>query len=353
VRKALLGLGVALALAGCTKPAPPGVVVLSYGTNYAPSHPFSRADKVWIDWIEKQSHGSIKIRPYWAGALLSADSSMEELRHGVADIGLITPIYVRGGEQLQRAQAGFYQGARTIAQQVALYRCLAADDPGYAKELQGLHVLAVQGGSLPGILTRDRPVTTLADLRGMRLRAPNELLPVLRQLGADPVNMPMSEVYSALAKGVIDGVVAPADTLKALHFAEVGHHFTEIAIPRGAYPARAIGDESWNRLTPAQRALLDQGRDVWETALDKEVSGAVDVGVAEGRKLHVAFHQIGAADQQRFDAIYNQQEAASARDLSHYGIDAMPAFRRARAITAGLAQTGRIDCTRGNDGSAA
>ena len=51
----------------------------------------------------------------------------------------------------------------------------------------------------------------------MRIRVPTELLNVMRDLGADPVNMPMGEVYSALAKGVIDGLVAPTDTFKSLH----------------------------------------------------------------------------------------------------------------------------------------
>ena len=48
--------------------------------------------------------------------------------------------------------------------------------------------------------------------------------------------MPMGEVYSALAKGVIDGVIAPADTFKSLHFAEVAHYFT--ALPSRAAPIR-------------------------------------------------------------------------------------------------------------------
>ena len=80
----------------------------------------------------------------------------------------------------------------------------------------------------------------------MRIRVPTELLGVLRELGADPVNMPMGEVYSALAKGVIDGVVAPTDTFSSLHLAEVAHYFTQLRIPRGAYPARAMGMRRWN-----------------------------------------------------------------------------------------------------------
>ncbi len=66
--------------------------------------------------------------------------------------------------------------------------------------------------------------------------------------------MPMGEVYSAMTKGVIDGVVAPADTFRAMHFAEIASHFNTLAVPRGAYPARAMSAARWNRLRPDQRA---------------------------------------------------------------------------------------------------
>jgi len=72
-----------------------------------------------MKWIETQSQGSLRIQPYWSGSLLSSEQSMTELRHGVVDIGLITPIYARGGTHLIRVQAGFYGGVKTFAQQVA------------------------------------------------------------------------------------------------------------------------------------------------------------------------------------------------------------------------------------------
>jgi TRAP-type C4-dicarboxylate transport system substrate-binding protein len=212
-----------LTFAGCTRPAPDGVTVLTYATPYSPSHPFSRADLRWIAHVERESGGTLQIRPIWSGGLLSSEMSMEELRHGVADIGLITPIYVRGGTHLIRMQSGFYSGADSIESQVELYRCLERTTPQIARELHGLKVLAIQGGLIPWIVTRNRPVRSLADLRGMRLRAPTELLGVLEELGADLVNMPMGDVYSAMSKGVIDGVVAPPDTFAALHFAEIAH----------------------------------------------------------------------------------------------------------------------------------
>ena len=224
-----------LLLAACARPVDPGATELTYASPYSPNHPFSKADQEWMSFIEKRSNGRIRIKPVWSGALLSSDMSMEELRHGVADIGLITPIYVRGGTHLIRIQSGFYQGADSVESQVALYGCIARANPQVGHELAGLKVLAVQGGTLPGLVTANRQVRNLADVKGLRIRAPTELLSVLDSLGADPVNMPMGEVYSAMAKGVIDGVIAPEDTFKSLHFAEISKHFYQIAVPRGRY----------------------------------------------------------------------------------------------------------------------
>ena len=139
---------------------------LIYASPYSPNHPFSRADQTWIDWVDQASGGSLRIRAIWSGALISSEQSLQEVRHGVADIAYIAAIYSRGGTHLLRVQTGFYVGAKTFEQQVALYRCLAADSPEFARELEGLKILAVQGGPMAGILTNNRPVRGLEDLKG-------------------------------------------------------------------------------------------------------------------------------------------------------------------------------------------
>lgn len=339
-----LALSAAFLAAGCAPAVSNGVETLLYASPYDANHPFSRADRTWMQWVEKQSGGAIRIRPIWSGELLSSDESLIELRHGVADIGLITPIYVKGGVHLIRIQSGFYAGARTFEEQVAMYRCLAADFPEFARELGGLHILAVQGGSLPGILTRARPVVRLEDLKGLRIRAPTELLDVLQDLGAAPVNMPMDEVYSALAKGVIDGVVAPPDTLKALRFAEVARYFYALAIPRGAYPARAMNERRWEALPVRDRAILEASTPVWEAAMALDTRGAVAAGEAFGRRDGVHFYPASPQDQSRFDTLYERDAERNARSLERYGIDGSAVFDTARRIAQGIGETGMVHC---------
>jgi len=328
----------------CFAAAKENTRILTYASPYSPNHPFSLADRTWIQWVEEHSGGSLKINALWSGALISSEQSLLEVRHGVADIGLITPIYERGGAHLLRVQTGFYGGAENYEQQVALYRCLAEASPEYARELEGLKILAVQGGILPGILTRGRPIQCLEDLKGLRIRVPTELLRVMQDLGADAVSMPMRDVYSALAKGVLEGVVAPADTLKSLHFGEVASYFTRLKVPRGAYPARAMGMRCWQSLSDEERAVLEAAIPVWEAAMAKETREAETAGEAEGHRLGVAFIDIAPEEQQRFDVLYEAEGERNARDLSRFGIDGISVFRHARLVARGIERTGKVVC---------
>lgn len=332
----LLAACALLALSACGgKEEAPGTITLSYASPYPPGHPFSKADIEWMQAVTEKSGGKLVIKPFWSGSLITSDQSMVEIRHGVADIGLITPIYARGGAHALRGQAGFYGGIKDLPDQVAIYKCLEAAFPVFSQELQGLHVLAVQGGNFPGVLTRHKPIEKLEDLRGLRLRAQTEALGVLRDLGADPVNMPMGEVYSALAKGVIDGVVAPVDTVHSLHFGEVTSYFTALHFDRGAYPARAMSDKAWQRLTPELRQVLKDAQPIWEAALSRQILSAEDRGMEKGKALGMRITDaLPPDDQERFRTLYAANARRIADELSHFDIDGHPILAHAQDLIA-------------------
>jgi TRAP-type C4-dicarboxylate transport system substrate-binding protein len=341
-----LALLLMLVLTACGGPPPDDDRLrLVYASPYSPNHPFSRADQDWMEWVEAESEGKIQVRAIWSGALLSSDQSMIEVRHDVTDVGLITPIYAKGGAHLLRNQTGFYSGVTSQENQLAVFHCLARFSDEINRELEGLKVLAVQGGNLPGIVTRDRAVQSLDDLAGLRIRAPTELLPVLRELGAEPVSMPMGDVYSALAKGIIDGVIAPTDTFRSLHFAEVTKHFTVLQIPRGAYPGRAMSMQRWASLPDFAREILERSIEVWERALIRRTTEAVDTGAAYGAEQGVTTIELPLADQLRFLDVYSQFAMKSAAELEQFGIDGEDVYRIARAS---INPDGTVDCRRPN-----
>ena len=167
----------------------------------------------------------------------------------------------------------------------------------------------------------------------MRLRAPTELLHVLRDLGADPVNMPMGEVYSALAKGVIDGVVAPTDTFKSLHFAEVAQLLRDARdsarrVPGAGDGHRGAGQRCLPSSAPCSRRRSRSGR----RRSPSENRRALERRAALAGRRAIGFHaDRSAADQRAFDALYLRDAERNAAALERYGIDGRDVFARARA----------------------
>ena len=73
------------------------------------------------------------------------------------------------------------------------------------------------------VTTRDQPITTAADFKGLTLRTPNNPLFVklFQALGANPTPMAFSEVYSALQLKAIDGQENPVEVPYNNRFYEV------------------------------------------------------------------------------------------------------------------------------------
>ncbi|MGD8429692.1 MAG: TRAP transporter substrate-binding protein, partial [Ectothiorhodospiraceae bacterium] len=95
-------------------------------------------------------------------------------------------------------------------------------------EYKGLKVLALFTHNAGLIHTTDRPVRTMEDMKGLRLRTPSvPISEMLEYLGASPVGMPPSQVYENLQKGTLDGVVFTWDAVGAFRLNEVLKYHTD------------------------------------------------------------------------------------------------------------------------------
>ncbi len=78
----------------------------------------------------------------------------------------------------------------------------------------------------PGQIHSKNPITTVSDLRGVKIRGGSRTVNnLLVELGATPVGMPVPGVPEALSKGVIDATTLPWEVTTALKISElVGNH---------------------------------------------------------------------------------------------------------------------------------
>lgn len=131
-------------------------------------------------------------------------------------------------------------------------------DDYLAQEYDGLKVLALHAHNGGLVHTRDRPVETMEDLEGMRIRTPSPAISeMLTFLGADPQGLPPGEVYENLQRGVIDGTVFPWDPVNSFGLAEVLNYHLEAGVYTVSF-FFVMNQDRFDSLSDTAQACIDE-----------------------------------------------------------------------------------------------
>ena len=111
----------------------------------------------------------------------------------------------------------------------------------------------------PRNLTSQRPITSPADLDGMKMRVPNVPLfvDVWSALGASPTPMAFSEVFTSLQNGVIDGQENPLALIRSANFNEVQGYVNQTEHVR-SWIYLTIAESTWAKLSEDDRNAVMQ-----------------------------------------------------------------------------------------------
>lgn len=243
-------------LFGCAPAAPPTVIKLS-STNYLPAaHIFTPMFEEWGKEVMKRSNGRVEITYFPGGSLLTAPKVPDGLATGVADIGHSHIGYNPGRfpecEALQLPM-GYPTGW------VGTFVAKDFLDKYKPKEWDKLVLLFAHGGNTSGIHMSKKPIRKLEDFKGTTMRGAGEVADAIAALGATPRDVPMPEVYEAMSKGTIDGLLVGIETLKAFKLAEVSKYST-FAWPVGNMYMFywAMNRDKWNSLPDDIKKVFNQ-----------------------------------------------------------------------------------------------
>lgn len=218
----------------------------------APTFPCVQMER-WKAAVEKRTHGKVAIKTFPGGTLLGAKNMMDGVIADTADIGNLCMAYQPGRFLLTNATAlplGFPNA--TVAS-LTLWDLYKKYKP---EAFAGVKVLTMFTCA-PANIYSTVPVRTLADLKGLQLRASGGVLQVMKMLGAAPVGMPQSETPEALQKGVVKGAVSSLETLKDFKYAESCRYVTMINGP--VYPfAVVMNRQKWNSLPKDVQEVMDE-----------------------------------------------------------------------------------------------
>ncbi|WP_417207841.1 TRAP transporter substrate-binding protein [Antarctobacter sp.] len=106
-------------------------------------------------------------------------------------------------------------------------------------------------------LTSNRPITSPADLNGLKMRVPNVPLfvDVWKALGANPGPMAFSEVFTSLQNGTIEAQENPLALIRSASFYEVQSHVNLTDHVR-SWIYLTIADQTWAKLSDEDKAAV-------------------------------------------------------------------------------------------------
>jgi TRAP-type C4-dicarboxylate transport system substrate-binding protein len=181
----------------------------------------------WAKKVEAESGGRIKIDIFPSMQLGGAPPQLfDQARDGVVDLVWTLPGNTPGRfPGIEAFELPFVPHRKAIVNSLALQEYAERNLQKEFGEVKPICFWAHDHG----LIHSKRPVRTMEDLKGMKLRFPTRLAgEALKALGASAIGMPIPQVPESLSQGVIDGTVIPWEVVPSIKVNELVKNHTEI-----------------------------------------------------------------------------------------------------------------------------
>lgn len=212
---------------------------------------------VWIPMLEelkKRSGGKMAYTMYAGAALGKGPEHFDIVAKGMSDMGYFTATWTPGRFPLTDVLSlAVWVDGKDIAADIgnAVYNRVLKD------EFKNVKVLELNG-CIQSFIWSKKPISKMADLKGMKLRSPGgHQTNYIKSLGAEPVFMPLGDVYMAMETGTVDGLVTCCPLIQGFKLYEVAK-FATILTFGCVSEGTVMNMNSWNKLPDDQKKMVDQ-----------------------------------------------------------------------------------------------
>jgi TRAP-type mannitol/chloroaromatic compound transport system substrate-binding protein len=209
--------------------------------------------------VERMSNGRITVEVFPAGTLGPGLKVSETVKNGVAEMGHTWIGYDWGIDPTAVLFGGFAGSFDSERMLHWLYRGGGAEmQADWRMEKFNLVSMPLFIRTSEVFLHSRKPVRTLEDLQGLKLRTAGAWLEISRSMGAAPVTMPGGDVYPALERGAIDAT--EWGTLWE-NISPGFHRVTKYVIIPGVHQPTApfelvVNNDAWNSLSESDQQLV-------------------------------------------------------------------------------------------------
>lgn len=296
-------------------------LVLKLGHGLDTGHPVHKSMEFMNQRLNELSQGKVTIDIYPSAVLGSETQCIEQLQNGslamtktsaAAIENFIPAMAVFGLPYIFRDGTHYWKVLDGTIGQTLLQE-------GESKFLRGL--CYYDGGSR-NFYTKDKPIRTPDDLKGLKIRVMNSktAIDMVKAMGGAPTPIAWGELYSALAQGTVDGAENnPPSFTSNKHF-EVCKHFTLDGHTR-VPDMLMISTKVWNKLDPQVQKWIQQAaiessafqRELWK----KETVLALDKAREEGVEVYeVDSAAFAAKVAPMYDKVENEEVRKLLKEIS-------------------------------------
>lgn len=268
--------------------------VIRYSNWLPPTHQLHQ--DVMVPWgakIAEVTEGRVRLEvvPKVVGTM---PTQFDVVRDGLADAAIFVPGQTPGRFPLiELVEMPLFEDDPVIMAP-ATHRVYEEQLAQY-DEFRGVKVLSVFTTTAGHVLTSKKPVETLEDFRGLKLRtALASQTFTVEALGATPVQKAPGEIYELMTAGTLDGTLLSREGIVSYNLLDVASNIT--IVPGGVYNNAfvvAINEDTWNEISPEDRARIEEiSGEVLARAVGEAYRAADDRAVAamekEGTHVTVA-----------------------------------------------------------------
>lgn len=314
IRTLYLVIAIVAAVVTIILTVPTGVTAAGSTIRLKITHIFPPTDfthKLFLEWaqkVENQTGGKVKASVFPVASLCPPPETYLSLVKGIADVACapdgLSPDQFALEIGITQCMPDFPSAVVGTKIRKELYKKfpVAFEEFKDVKFLWGISIP-------PSNLHTRTPVRTLADVKGMKLRAPRGAVDWIKAIGAVPVSLSSHEIFEAIQKGIVNGATISNDALKDWRLADVTKYTTEFGLYGGGFYV-IMNKKVWNSLPPDVQNVIDGLREWGETEHAKRFDAAAAAGKEYAlKKGHTFISPSQEEKQQFYDALKPVYEA--------------------------------------------
>lgn len=230
---------------------------------WGPPRPFTAGVQAMADHLEARSGGKFTVKIHYGGALSAGPDNLDNIKLGAFEMAAICTSYHPGKNPgLSVLDLPFLP---LVDKDVHWKVHMALHQhPFIVEEFRRWNAMLVKSVLQPQseLMGKGKPIETLEDFKGRRIRALGGTGEAIRLLGGVPTTMQATEVYNALERGIVEAVAFPYTyAFSAYKINEISDWYTTNLAPGANNCPTIVNLDAYNGLPPQYKALIDEGKD--------------------------------------------------------------------------------------------